>query len=186
MNRYHRRYCASRRWGKYVRELVPKSLDSLDLGEDVLEIGSGPGVTTDLLRARVAKLTTIEVDGALAASLAARTKDAGVTVIHGDATAMPFDDDRFSAAVCFTMLHHVPSPALQDRLFTEVNRVLRPGGVFAGSDSRGTGLYFRLIHLGDTMTLVDPDTLDARLEAAGFTQIVVRPGLEVMFRAVAP
>jgi hypothetical protein len=64
--------------------------------------------------------------------------------------------------------------------------VLRPGGVFAGSDSRGTGLYFRLIHLGDTMTLVDPDTLDARLEAAGFTQIVVRPGLEVMFRAVAP
>ena len=33
------------------------------------------------------------------------------------------------------MLHHVPSPALQDRVFSEARRVLRPGGVFVATDS---------------------------------------------------
>lgn len=186
MNWFHRRYCASKGWARIVRsELVPQSLEDLDLENDVLEIGPGPGLTTEVLRARVPRLTVIEVDEALVASLTARIDDRQVTVVHGDATAMPFDDGRFSAAVCFTMLHHVPSPALQDRLFAETHRVLRPGGVFAGSDSRGRGLFFRLIHLGDTMTLVDPDTLGARLEAAGFTQVEVRGEPRTLFRAIA-
>jgi predicted methyltransferase len=71
------------------------------------------------------------------------------------------------------MLHHVPSPALQDRLFAEVRRVLRPGGVFAGTDSV-TSLPFRLMHVFDTMVLVDPDRVGARLEAAGFSRVSVR------------
>src|SRR4029077_12251023 len=67
----------------------------------------------------------------------------------------------------FTMLHHVPCEAMQNRLLTEVARVLRPGGVFAGTDS----LYsrsFRLLHLLDTMVVVDPDTFPERLRKAGF------------------
>jgi hypothetical protein len=52
--------------------------------------------------------------------------------------------------------------------------VLRPGGVFAGSDGR-VSLRFRIIHLGDTLVPVDPATLPARLEAAGFTDVKVNP-----------
>jgi ubiquinone/menaquinone biosynthesis C-methylase UbiE len=55
---------------------------------------------------------------------------------------MPFDDESFSGAACFTMLHHVPSPEAQDRLFAEVGRVLRPGAPFAGTDSTGRGIGF--------------------------------------------
>ena len=36
--------------------------------------------------------------------------------------------------------------------------MLRPGGTFAGTDSLGTGLVFKLIHIGDTLNLIDPDT----------------------------
>jgi hypothetical protein len=50
---------------------------------------------------------------------------------------------------------------------------LRPGGVFAGSDSTASFL-FRLAHLGDTMVLVDPDRFASRLQAAGFTDARVR------------
>src|SRR5437867_3571892 len=113
----HRRLCASDRWAGLVRLALPRTLEGIDLGDDVLEIGPGPGVTTDILRARVPRLTTIEIDDALAKALETRIADEHVEVVHGDATAMPFDDGRFSAVVCFTMLHHVPTAELQDRVF---------------------------------------------------------------------
>jgi SAM-dependent methyltransferase len=65
------------------------------------------------------------------------------------------------------MLHHVPTAELQDRLFAEAFRVLRPGGVFAGSDSV-TSLRFRILHFRDTCNTVSPQTLPDRLHAAGF------------------
>jgi predicted methyltransferase len=84
------------------------------------------------------------------------------------------------------MLHHVPSPPLQDQVFAEVVRVLRPGGVFAGSDSR-TSLRMRLIHVGDTLVPLDPAALPARLERAGLgeVQVDVREH-RVRFRARKP
>jgi len=80
---------------------------------------------------------------------------------------MPFSDSQFSGSVSFTMLHHVPSPELQDKVLREVWRVLKPGGVFVGSDSLQS-LFMRVIHIGDTLVPVDPDTFGLRLEAAGF------------------
>lgn len=97
---------------------------------------------------------------------------------------MPFPDASFSAAACFTMLHHVPSPAEQDRLFAEVARVLRPGAPFAGTDSTGRGLGFALLHIGDTRVVIDPAGLEARLVAAGFEDVAIRPGRDAFsFRA---
>jgi ubiquinone/menaquinone biosynthesis C-methylase UbiE len=191
MNWLHRRYCASRAWATRVRdEILPSDLEGVELGEDVLEIGPGPGLTTELLHPRVPRLTAIEIDDALADSLRERVPSDRVEVVTGDATAMPFEDGRFSSAVCFTMLHHVPRPELQDRLFAETCRVLRPGGVFAGSDSSSErrDLRFRLLHIGDVMNLVPPETLRARLEAAGFDSVEVERagGGRVRWRAVAP
>jgi ubiquinone/menaquinone biosynthesis C-methylase UbiE len=186
MNRIHGWICSSNRWRRFVRgALVPQALEGTDLGNDVLEIGPGPGLTTDVLRARAPRLTALEFDSKLAAALHARMADGDVTVVEGDATAMPFADASFSAVVCFTMLHHVPTAELQDRVFSEARRVLRPGGVFTGSDSVVEGLVFKLIHIGDTMNLVDPATLRPRLAAAGFDAIEVRPRPRVWWRAVA-
>lgn len=173
MNLLHNRICASPKWAEYVRTgLFPAVLDGVDLGEDVLELGPGLGVTTRALAERVPRLTALEVEERYVARL--RRELDGVEVVHGDAAAMPFPDASFSGVACFTMLHHVPSPALQDRLFAEAYRVLCPGGVFAGSDGR-VSLRFRLIHLGDTLVPVDPATLPARLEAAGFADVRVSP-----------
>jgi SAM-dependent methyltransferase len=165
MNRVHRRICASPGWAEMVREeLLPWALDGCDLGRDVLEIGPGYGATTRVLAGRVPRLVVVDIDPALAARLQGVVTGG---VVCGDGTALPFADASFDAVVCFTVLHHIPSVALQDRLFSEVRRVLRPGGVFAGSDSR-LNLRFRLIHLFDTLVPVDPATLPERLAAAGF------------------
>lgn len=166
MNLVHRRYCRSAWWDRHLAQLLPWATNDVPLtGARVLELGSGPGRTTDWLAARVGQLTALEYDATDARALAGRRRD--VEVVHGDATAMPFPDGNFDVVVCFTMLHHIRTSTGQDRLFAEARRVLRPEGVFAGSDSRW-GPLFALAHLGDTLTLVDPATLPARLGAAGF------------------
>jgi SAM-dependent methyltransferase len=172
MNLIHRWLCNSARWRKAVETyILPWTLEGLDLGSDVLEVGPGPGASTDLLHARVARLTCVETDHGFAEKLRRRL-DRSVSVMCEDATAMSLPDESFDGAVCFTMLHHVPSVAKQDRLLREVARVLRPGGLFAGTDS----LYsrsFGLLHLFDTMVVVDPATFPARLKAAGFGEVQV-------------
>lgn len=176
MNRLHRWYCRSSQWKRTLdNNILPWALSGVELGEEVLEVGPGPGLTTDWLQPRVKWLTCIEMDFALASSLCSRKASTNVIVESGDATAMPFPDQVFSGAVCFTVLHHVPSLALQDRLFAEVHRVLKPGGVFAGTDSLQS-LLMRVFHIRDTMLLVDPAGLPSRLESAGFRNAKVDIG----------
>ena len=171
MNRYHRRRCRSPGWSALMADTVlPRALDGVALGPQVLELGPGYGASTRPLAARAPSLTALESDPLLADRL--RTQLRSVRVVTGDATSMAFGAGSFSAVVCFTMLHHLPCPTAQDRLFAEAARVLRPGGVFAGTDSQPS-LRWRLVHLGDTCTPVDPATLPDRLAAAGFTRVTV-------------
>jgi SAM-dependent methyltransferase len=177
MNRLHRWYCQSRRWKhKLESEILPWSLNGIDLGGEVLEIGPGPGLATEWLRDRCSGLTCLEIDPILAGTLALRMANSRVKVLAGDATTMPFHDGQFSAVVSFTMLHHVASSVLQDRLFAETYRVLKPGGVFAGVDSRWS-LKMRLFHLGDTMVTINPAKLHARLEAVNFGAVAVEASI---------
>lgn len=171
MNLMHRRLCSSQKWADTVAARMPGFLDGVDLGDDVLEIGPGFGATTRTMVDRLPALTCVEIDPDSVGLLRAEFGDR-VDVVLGDGSSLPFPDGRFSAVVCFTMLHHVPSPERQDRLFAEAARVLRPGGVFAGLDSQPS-LRFRLLHVGDTMVVLDPATLPDRLRAAGLERVEV-------------
>jgi ubiquinone/menaquinone biosynthesis C-methylase UbiE len=173
VNQQHLEMCSSAEWAEAVeRWIIPWVLDSVDLGDDVLEIGPGPGLTTEVLRQHVPQLTALEIHEELAAALATRLKGTNVDVVRGDATAMELPTNRFTGAVCLTMLHHVPSVAQQDLVFSELHRVLRPGGVLAGQDSLASDELAEL-HVDDTYVPVDPAALPARLGAAGFVDIDV-------------
>jgi SAM-dependent methyltransferase len=172
MNLLHRRICRSESWALRMHsQVLPWACQGVPLDGDVLEIGPGYGVTTRWLLDQGARVTAVEVDPDLAADLR-RTLPGRVDVHTGDGAALPFPDAAFDTVVCFTMLHHVPSPEHQDRLLAEAARVLRPGGTFAGSDSR-VNLRFRLLHIGDTMVAVDPARLPDRLRAVGFEEVHV-------------
>lgn len=157
-----------------VEEIVlPAALRDTDLGSDVVEVGPGPGFTTDVLRTRVARLTAVELDPDLARSLAQRLGGTNVEVILGDATALDLPAGRFTGAVSFNMLHHVPTDDDQDRVFAELARVLRTGGLFAAADSVGSD-DLQAFHEGDTYNPIEVDGLPARLAAAGFAEIQVQ------------
>jgi SAM-dependent methyltransferase len=178
--------CSGSEWAEALKRwIIPGAIGSEDLGDDVLEIGPGPGRATEILKEMTAHLTSLEIDPALAKSLAARMAGTNVAVVEGDATAMMFQPGRFSAAVSLTMLHHVPDQALQDRLFAEVARVLRPGGLFLGADSLDSD-EFRRLHVDDICMPVDPARLSDRLVRAGFVAVTVEPNSYVVnFRARA-
>ncbi|HTM35715.1 MAG TPA: class I SAM-dependent methyltransferase [Terriglobales bacterium] len=186
MNRLHQWLCRSDLWRSTVAQRLPWALGDTDLGSNVLEIGPGPGLTTDLLRTMVPQLTSLEIDAALASSLSSRLKGSNVQVIEGDATKMPFVESEFSGAVSFTMLHHVPSRELQNKVLAEVLRVLKPGGFFVGSDSL-QNWFMKIIHIGDTLVPVNPDTFGVRLQSAGFEVLEVRRNSQAFrFRARRP
>ncbi|WP_019926049.1 bifunctional 2-polyprenyl-6-hydroxyphenol methylase/3-demethylubiquinol 3-O-methyltransferase UbiG [Nocardia sp. BMG111209] len=180
MNQSHLTYLASPAWADTLRtRLLPWLRDRVtDLG-DVLEIGPGPGRTTDLLLELGATVTAVEIDADLARDLRRRLPEA--TVIHGDAVTADLPAHRFTTATCFAMLHHMPSPQHQDRLFTRLRQVLRPGASLVGTDAIDSPVL-RQAHHDDTFVPVDPDTLPARLTAAGFEHIVVTPHDEHHFR----
>jgi SAM-dependent methyltransferase len=170
MNQKHLELCSSAEWGEAVQQwIIPRVIDGLELGDDVLEIGPGPGLTTDVLATKVRHLTAIEVDESLANALAERLSGSNVEVTHADATNLPYADGRFSTALSFTMLHHVPSVEAQDRVLAEVTRVLRPGGTFAGTDSPD-GEAFRDLHVGDVCVPIEAAGFEARLVQAGFSE----------------
>jgi SAM-dependent methyltransferase len=148
-------------------ELLPWVDAAGDLGDDVLEIGPGPGLTTDLLRQRVPHLTAVELDPSLGDALSERLVGTNVEVIVADATEAGLPAERYTAAACFSVLHHMPSAEHQDRLFVELHRILRPGGIFVGQESLDLEMV-RAGHVGDTFNPVGPDDLTRRLSATGF------------------
>ena len=184
MNEGHIKFLSSPEWAQMLEsDLLPWVLSVARLGDSVLEVGPGPGLTTDLLRRHAATVTAVEVDPDLAARLAERLAGTNVRVVHADAVDAGLPPGAFSSVTCFSMLHHMTSPQHQDRLFTEVCRVLQPGGAFLGVDSEDLD-RIRQAHVGDTFNPVDPGTLTARLEAAGLGDVRIERG-EYQFRFVA-
>src|SRR5689334_22139793 len=93
MNGFHRWYCRSSHWRRTVRtRLLPWALAGIELGDRVVEIGPGPGTTTDVLRTRAATLTAVEIDEELAAKLTARMAGTNVRVVRADGSSLPVAD----------------------------------------------------------------------------------------------
>jgi SAM-dependent methyltransferase len=172
MNLCHRLCCSSNRYFKTVEDaLLPWALAGVDLGDNVLEIGPGYGANIRVLIDRAPHYTAVEIDRVMAERLRDTYGDRA-NIIHGDGADTGLPAGQFSAVVCFTMLHHIPTARLQDSLFAEVIRVLRPSGVFAGSDS-ASSVPFRILHFRDTCNPVDPQSFPERLRRVGFDNLDV-------------
>jgi ubiquinone/menaquinone biosynthesis C-methylase UbiE len=173
MNRFENWFCGSRLW-RFVteRRVLPWVLSGYKLGDHVLEVGAGPGATTDELLRRAGRVTSLEYDPAYVSKLAQRHRNSHVTVVQGDASALPFPDNHFSSVVAVLVLHHLKSPEQQNQAFQEFHRVLRPGGMFFAFEIRDGWLH-RVGHYHSTFVPVSPASAFARLTIAGFSRIAV-------------
>lgn len=87
--------------------------------------------------------------------------------LAADATAFPFVDRCFDCVVLYGVLHHLPDPVVA---CTEIARVLKPGGLFLGSENNRS--VFRLVF--DALQRLWP----LWYEEAGSFPVVSRDDLE--------
>ncbi|HEU0195395.1 MAG TPA: class I SAM-dependent methyltransferase [Gaiellales bacterium] len=182
MNQNHA-LCSTPEWAEFMEsEVLEPVTAGLDLGDEMLEVGPGPGAATRWLRHRVKRLVALELDADAAARLADELAGTNVTVEVGDSTSAPYPEASFDSVGCFTMLHHLPTQHEQFRTLCEAFRVLRPGGVLVGADSLASqGLHE--FHEGDTYNPIDPARLLVFLHAAGFGHAMVSVGDGLLFTA---
>jgi SAM-dependent methyltransferase len=173
MNENHARVCSSPEWAEHIQqEILPELTSGIDLGKQMLEIGPGPGAATEWLRHRVPQLTAVEQDEEAVARLKERYAGTNVEIVTGSGTELAFPDESFDTVGTFTMLHHVPTAALQNKILAEALRVLRPGGVLIGSDSMASNDLHHF-HADDTYNPVEPATLLTKLQMLGFAKITI-------------
>jgi SAM-dependent methyltransferase len=134
----------------------------------VLDLGCGMGESVDSFRARDTDVDWVGLDvpGSPEARERART-DARFETFDG--ISMPFGDGSFELVYCKQVLEHVRHP---EPLLAEVQRVLAPGGWFAGSTSQ-LELYHSLSVWNYT-----PYGLVQLLEQAGLRPVELRPGID--------
>ena len=186
MNTRHQRLCASPEWEAHLHMTVlPAVTAGVELGDEMLELGPGPGAATAWLRRRVGRLVVVERDEQCAAALKRRFDATNVEVVHADAAALPFPADSFDSVGAFTMLHHVPTRPLQTRVLSEAFRVVRPGGVLVGSDSLHSDELHRF-HYEDTYNPIEPSTLLGVMCAHGYVRITIQVDDGVTFVAHKP
>lgn len=175
--------CSTPEWAEFMEsEVLEPVTAGQELGDEMLELGPGPGASTRWLRHRVKRLVALELDPDAAERLQDELGGTNVTVRIGDSTSAPFPDASFDSVACFTMLHHIPTAPEQFRTLCEAFRVLRPGGVLVGADSLASqGLHE--FHEGDTYNPIDPARLLVYLQAAGFGHVTVSVGEGLLFRA---
>jgi len=109
----------------------PFSLGTLEPGEQVLDLGSGAG-TDSLVAAQMVgaggRVTGIDmtpemVDKARRSAVAAGVEN--VEFLAGDAERLPFEDASFDVVISNGVIDLIPD---KDAVFSELFRVLRPGG----------------------------------------------------------
>ena len=104
-------------------------LSGLKPGALVFDLGCGSGVFARLLQERGIRSVGLDISQPLAA--VGRRKWPGLSFVVGDVEFLPVNSEMLDGVLLSGIIHHLPDPS---RCAREVNRVLKPGGVFVAFD----------------------------------------------------
>ncbi len=145
------------------------------------EFCCGTGEAFALFRDDVDTGVGVDVSSSMLAKARQAFADERFTFVQGDATRLPLADGLFDTVIMLGGIHHVPD---RDALFTQIFRVLKPGGRFIYREPVSDfwlwkalrGLIYRLSPMLDHQTerpLLHAETVPV-LEKAGFVDITWR------------
>jgi 2-polyprenyl-3-methyl-5-hydroxy-6-metoxy-1,4-benzoquinol methylase len=155
-------------------------------GREVLEIGCGMGLHTELLVRAGAKVTAIDISptSVEATRTRLRLKNLQADVMQIDAQRLPFPDDRFDFIWSWGVIHH---SAMTGRIVREIARCLRSDGECRVMVYNRDGMAARVSYLRDHIARLGflRGTFDETLyrRSDGFSaRFYVREHFEDLFR----
>ena len=149
--------------GRYSALLAPQLADFAGVhdGQQVVDVGCGPGALTAELVRRVGADAVAAVDPSPPFVEAVRTRYPGVDVRLAPAEELPFADRVFDAALAQLVVHFMSDPLAG---LAEMARVTRRGGVVAACVWDHAGGKGPLGLFWDAARELDPD-VDRRIGA---------------------
>jgi SAM-dependent methyltransferase len=112
---------------EYTEQILPLIAHHLSGSTRVLDVGCGEGQVGRMAARLPGVERVVGVDPTWAQVREAAHRAGGVGVVRGDASALPFSDGAFDAAVACLVFEHVSA---MDEAILEVGRVLSAGGRF--------------------------------------------------------
>jgi len=110
-------------------------------GATVLDIGCAQGRSAFPFRDLDVRIVGIDISKRLVARAVQRARAepsrARFTFLVADASRLPVAADRLDVAIVYGVLHHLPDPGATCR---DIHRVLKPGGVYFGSENHDSVL----------------------------------------------
>ncbi len=155
-------------------------LAGLQPGDSLLEVGCGTGTLTLAAKARLgagSEVFGIDVAEDMLEAARRKASQAGqeITFQPGRIEQIPFPEGRFQVVLASLMIHHIPDPADKQRGFTEILRVLKPGGglLIVDFEPPTNPILSHVVRgvLGDEMAERTVRELIPMVKQAGFIQI---------------
>ena len=114
--------------GKLYRRRVEMCLDQLTVGESVLEVGFGSGLTFLNLSEKYAAIYGIDLTAdPQAVSAVFERRGIKTELSSGNVVELPYPDNYFDSVLLISILEHL-KPNDLCKAFSEIHRVLKPGG----------------------------------------------------------
>jgi len=139
---------------------------------NVLELGCGKAEKTRFIAGQAASVLALEVDEFQLAINQAITDLPNVTFSHGGAEKIPATDASFDVVLMFKSLHHVPAE-LMDDTFSEIRRVLKPGGLAYISEPVFAGDFNEILRLFHDEKVVREHAFAATVRAVSSGQLAL-------------
>ena len=169
-SRLGKHYCPGRSWeaiGHFLLLLTPHL--------DIVDLGAGEGVLSQLLARRARSVICIDNSPSMVKVGSQLAKEHGIdnlTYKLGDIEQVPLPDNSADLALLSQALHHARRP---EQAIAEATRILRPGGRLAILDlNQHTFEKARELYQ-DRWLGFSPNRLHSWLKSAGLTEVAVEP-----------
>lgn len=167
---------------------IPTDYAHIKKGDHVLDLGSGAGNDCFVARAIIGdtgKVTGLDITEPMIRKARENSKKLGfrnVEFVNGDIEEMPFDEKTFDVVISNCVLNLVPDKA---KAFSEIYRVLKPGGHFCVSDVVIKGLLPEKLredaelYVGCVSGATELDEYIGTIKQNGFRNILIQKQKEI-------
>jgi ubiquinone/menaquinone biosynthesis C-methylase UbiE len=184
MSKFEKKFVNSRKHAQGNIKKIEQLFQNIDTSNihNVLEVGCGAGMLARyLFEKHQMKVTGTDVDPEqIEVAKRFHKENKRLNFFTADATDLPFKDSEFDLVLSFMVMHHISN---WKRAFEEINRVLKPEGIFIIKDLSYSQLTSKLLGFwSNNYGIYTFDDLTLLLKEKNFSLVVLETPGGILFK----